>query len=67
MSVKYLNGYYSGYAYAITECNSGKYLLEKTYRYDDRPKEMFEFDTEAECHEKIHEIESMFDHRSPWD
>lgn len=67
MSVKYLNGCYSGYEYAITECNSGKYLLEKTYEYDNRPAEVFEFDTEMQCYEKINEIESWFDHKSPWD
>lgn len=62
------SGSYSGYDYEYGRCNdSNKWILKQIYRYDDRELKTYLFDSEEEVIEKINEIESMFDHRSPWD
>lgn len=60
-----VNGWYSGSHYDYYEEN-GKWILERTpCGMDEVTTEIY--DTKEEVSDRIQEVESWFDHRSPWD
>lgn len=63
-----VTGGYSGYSYEYGQCNSSdKWVLKREKNYGNEEPIVELFDSYEACVERIQEIESWFDHRSPWD
>lgn len=63
-----ITGSYSGYSYEYGQCNSSdKWVLKREKNYGNEEPIVELFDSCEACVERIQEIESWFDHRSPWD